>query len=221
MAARSAGMRIVLVVAVLAAVAVGTALLLADRPVAAALGEAASTAPVTASPTPTPTPAPSAEPVPEPAPEHVLQAAEVPQDDPATVFVEDDFVELPPVGIDEEADYGNDVTVTLDDVERVDGTGAGPGEVAGPSVLVTLTLHNDSDKAVDLGAVVVDMYTESGALGTPLLGDERTAVFEGRARPGRSVSATYVMRVPDPSNQIKVTVSYEAETPAVSFLGEV
>src|SRR5690606_41486289 len=78
-----------------------------------------------------------------------------------------------------------------------------------------------SSDLVDLGAVVVDLYTESEALGTPLMGDPRTAPFEGVAAPGDEVRASYVIRVPDDSPQIKVTVSYEAETPAVTFLGEV
>ncbi|MDQ2623810.1 MAG: hypothetical protein M3Y20_01485, partial [Actinomycetota bacterium] len=73
----------------------------------------------------------------------------------------------------------------------------------------------------DLGAVVVDLYSASGALGTPLLGDLRTQPFDGVAASGKSATATYVVRVPDESPQIKVTVSYEAETPAVTFLGEV
>lgn len=177
--------------------------------------------PVAAPTTPAAAPTPVAEPAPTDDPVTDVEAATVPLDDPATVFVEDDFLELPPVDLDEEADYGNSVVVTLDEVERVEGTGAGPGEVAGPSVLVTVTLHNGSEDDVDLGAVVVDLYTATDALGTPLLGDERTDVFEGVAEPGEAVTATYVMRVPDASPQIKVTVSYEAETPAVTFLGEV
>src|SRR5690554_4938676 len=192
MGTRAVVLRAVLVLAVLVVVAVGAALMLAERPAAEALAPAAPTAPATAA-TSSSTPEPTSAPTPEP----VVVEPQVDQDDPATVFVEDDFAELPPVDLDEEADYGNAVSVTLDEVERVDGTGAGPGEVAGPSVLVSLTLHNDSDDVVDLGAVVVDLYTATGALGTPLLGDQRTAVFEGSARPGKSVSATYVMRVPD------------------------
>ena len=217
MGARSTRMRVVLVALVLAAVAVGTTLLIVDRPAAEVLRP---NAPVTTAAAPSASPATTAVPSDEPVPP-ASPVVPVAQDDPATLFVEDDFEELPPVDLDAEADYGNAVTVTLDGVERVEGKGAGAGEVAGPSVLVTLTLRNDSDEKVDLGAVVVDLYTEAEALGTPLLGDERTKVFEGVVAPGKSVSATYVMRVPDPSPQIKVTVSYEAETPAVTFLGEV
>lgn len=178
--------------------------------------QAAPTHVLTATATPQVTAAPSAPPVVtvDPTP------SAAPEDDPATVFVEEDFAELPPVELDETAEYGNDVTVTLERVERVDGAGAGPGEVAGPAVLVTVKLHNGSRDKVDLGAVVVDLYTAAGALGSPLLGDERTAPFEGVAAPGDAVTASYVMRVPDDSAQIKVTVSYEAQTPAVTFVGE-
>ncbi|NLF05350.1 MAG: hypothetical protein GX593_10185 [Actinomycetales bacterium] len=216
MAARTLVLRIVLVVAFCAAVAVALALLLA-RPAPLALGTGPSPAPTVQTPEPTQDPVEA----PEPATPEQAEVVPVAEEDPATVFVDDDFDELPPVDLDEEADYGNDVVVTIDELERVHGKGTGPGEVAGPSVLVELTLRNDSDDDVDLGAVVVDLYTESEALGTPLMGDPRTAPFEGVAAPGDEVRASYVIRVPDDSPQIKVTVSYEAETPAVTFLGEV
>ena len=220
MVGRTMALRAFLVVVVLAAAV--TVALLAQRPASEALDPGAPTTPVAAPTSPEPAPpALSTEPAPTAEPAAQIEPVTASIDDPATVYVEDDFLELPPVDLDAEADFGNSVVVTLDEVERVEGTGAGPGEVAGPSVLVTLTLRNVSDDAVDLGAVVVDLYTATDALGTPLLGDERTDVFEGVAEPGEAVTATYVMRVPDASPQIKVTVSYEAETPAVTFLGDV
>ncbi|MDQ2624139.1 MAG: hypothetical protein M3Y20_03150, partial [Actinomycetota bacterium] len=138
MSYRARALRIVALVAVVAVVGVGV-LMLSRGPDPAGV----VTTPV-AGPTPTPRPTSSpttAEAIEPPAPESVT----VPVDDPASVFVEEDFAELPPVGLDEPADYGNDVTVTLDELERVDGEAAGPGEVAGPAVLVSITLHNASD----------------------------------------------------------------------------
>ncbi len=219
MTSRARVLRLVVLVVVLA-VAGGIAVALSRGEAPTALGPAAPVQGPVESPTPAATDEAAVAAGPE-ATEVEPSPTSAPEDDPATVFVEDDFDELPPVDLDEEADYGNDVTVTLDKVERVDGTGAGPGEVAGPSVLVTVSLRNGSTGDVDLGAVVVDLYTATGALGTPLYGDERTKPFEGVAATGDAVTATYVVRVPDDSTQIKVSVSYEAETPAVTFLGEV
>jgi len=198
---------------------VGIAVLLA---LAVALSRPATTppeAPPAAAPATEAGPAPEASQPQEPEPSLVPAAATEP--DPATVFEPEDFPELPPVDLEEEADYGNGVTVTVDEVTRTHGEGKGVGEVAGPSVLVELTLRNGSRDTVDLGAVVVDLYSADGRLGTPLFGDARTKPFEGLVEPGRAARASYVIRLPEGATEIKVTVSYEAETPAATFTGDV
>lgn len=160
-----------------------------------------------------------------------------PEEDPATASPDEpapdttdpalgsgtvDVVELPPVDITEEAEFGGDVSARIDEVARVDGEGQGVGERSGPALELTVEIINDSAEVVDLDYVVVNLYGPDGTPGPALLGDPRSAPFSGTLDPGATASAVYVHRLPDPdATTARVTVSYGAGAPTVVFAGEV
>lgn len=142
--------------------------------------------------------------------------------DPALGSGTVDVVELPAVDIAEEAEFGGDVSARIAEVARVDGEGRGVGERSGPALELTVEIINDSAEVVDLDYVVVNLYGPDGAPGPALMGDPRSAPFSGTVDPGKSATAVYVHRLPDPdAATARVTVSYGAGAPTVVFAGEV
>ena len=131
-------------------------------------------------------------------------------------------IQLPPVALDATADFGNAVTASLTQVDRVDGQGQGLGERDGPALAVSVEMTNDSAETVDLDYVVVNLYAPDGAPGSTLSGDPRSQPFSGLLAPGESRTAVYVIRIPaTAAGSATVTVSYGAAVPTVVFTGEV
>lgn len=128
---------------------------------------------------------------------------------------------LPPVDLDDPTETGG-VTVELVAVEAIEGTGRGPGNVAGPAVRVTVRLDNGSADPLDLFGVAVDLaYGEDGRPG-PTLDDPSAAPFSGRLAPGDSAEGVYVFRVPpDARDDITVSVGHQPGAAYVVFTGAV
>lgn len=129
-----------------------------------------------------------------------------------------------PVPLDQPTDFGNAVEVVLTKVERVEVEARGPGQVSGPSVRVQLGLTNGSAEALDLAAVVVNLYAPDGTPGAPMEGGEGFVPFTGALLPGATAVGTYTLRLPDgvPEDAaLYLTVGYDADVPTVVFEGEV
>lgn len=143
--------------------------------------------------------------------------------DPALAPTPVDVVELPPVGLDEVAEFGTGVRARVVSAERVDGQARGPGERSGPALAITVELVNETSAAVSLDHVVVNLAdAESGRPGSWITGDPRTAHFSGDLLAAESRVGVYVIRLPDPDvDEVRVDVSYGAQAPTVVFSGEV
>lgn len=199
---------LVLAAAVWAAVASG-----ASDDDAAPSGSTTSSATATsAAPEPTasataPDPAPSAEPTVAPAP----------TTDPAAPFVPGTE---PAVPLTATAEFGTGMSARVAGLESVDGVAEGPGEVAGPSVRVSVVLTNGTGAAASLDSTVVNLYAgEQLAPGEPLSGPG-VSVFTGTLAPGASATGVYVFRVPsDLRDHLQITVSYDPTSTTVLFEG--
>lgn len=133
-----------------------------------------------------------------------------------------EVVVLPPVGLADSADFGNEVTARLVTTSRVDGTGQGIGERSGPAMLLSIEITNGSAADIDLDYLVVNLYGPENAPGQLLLGDTRSAPMSGVLAAGQSRTGTYVLRLPDPDAlSVNVEVSYGADTPTAVFAGDV
>lgn len=131
-------------------------------------------------------------------------------------------VQLPPVGLDDVAEFGNEVSARIVSAQRVEGVGQGPGERSGPALRVAFEITNGSSEAISLDYVVVNLYGADGAPGSLLASDPSSEPVSGALEPGASASGTVVLRLPDPTaSTATVTISYGAEAPTVVFSGEV
>jgi hypothetical protein len=67
----------------------------------------------------------------------------------------------------------------------------GPGEVAGPAVVVRVRLTNDSSRTIDLNTVMVRLLQRDGQVPLPVTADPYTP-FVGTLGPGESRTGSYV-----------------------------
>lgn len=126
-----------------------------------------------------------------------------------------------PVDIDDTADAGNGVEVTLSRIRSVEAEANLPGEVGGPAVAVTVEVANGSRERIDLDRVTVDLATSAGASASPVL-DPDLEPLAGALDAGRTRSGTYVFTLADDERtDVSVRVRYSADTPTVVFTGSV
>ncbi|MCB0998324.1 MAG: hypothetical protein KDB40_03425 [Acidimicrobiales bacterium] len=126
----------------------------------------------------------------------------------------------PPVSIDDVADAGTGMQFRLERLEAVQGEANGPGEIAGPAVRVTVVATNDSNAAVLVEGLVVDLvYGPDQTSAAPLSGPG-VVRFAGEIAPRASQTGVYVFDVPvDQRAEVSVVVSYLASVSPVVFTG--
>lgn len=126
-----------------------------------------------------------------------------------------------PVALDAPARVG-DVTVSLADVDSIQGAATGPGDVAGPALRVTVRMANGTADPLDLLGVAVSMTYGSQSTPASPLGDPSVRVFTGTLEPGGSAEGIYVFRVPTGDRDaVTVSVGYQPGAPYAVFAGAV
>jgi hypothetical protein len=195
------------VVAALVVLALLGALVLGNRadevPVDRDASAATSVAPSPTSAAPSATPAPA---VPEPI---------APVADGAPV-------ELPPVPLDGRAEADSGVVALLPRIEAIEGSGSGPGNIAGPALRVTVRLENGSSDALFLDGVAVNVYYGDERTPASPLDDPSSAPFQGSLAAGDDAEGVYVVRVPEGARgNVTVEVGYQAGAPLLMFNGPV
>jgi hypothetical protein len=129
-------------------------------------------------------------------------------------------VSLPPVALTEVAATEDGITAAVEDLVSVEGSGAGPGQVAGPAVRVTVRITNGTGAPVSLDAVAVDLATGPDAAPASPLEDVSYAPFRGTVEPGGEAVGVYLFTVPeDDRDTVTVSVGYEAGAPYLVFTG--
>jgi hypothetical protein len=130
--------------------------------------------------------------------------------------------ELAPVAPDEPAESDDGLIAEITAMKAVEGEAVQAGEIAGPSVQFTLKLSNDTDSAIDLGLVAVNVYIGEGR--TPAIGliQPGGAPFEGTLDAGETAEGVYVYNIPeDQRGDVTLTLDYLAGAPAFVFRGDV
>lgn len=148
----------------------------------------------------------------------------VPAPDGGTV---EDVIESEPappemltVGLDQPAEVGGGVSARIDSVQSVDVEALTPGEVSGPAVVVTITITNDGDEAIDVTAAMVSLIGTDDILGQPTTSDPYQP-FAGLIEPGASGKGVYVFLLPeDAQGAFDVSVQYRAGTTIARFTDE-
>ncbi|PFG20465.1 hypothetical protein [Serinibacter salmoneus] len=102
-----------------------------------------------------------------------------------------------PVALDEPAELASEVTARLTQISTVEGTAAGPGEVAGPAIRVVVEVTNETGASITMTGSAVNVYYGSDRIpALPLSGPDIEA-FPTRIPAGESGLAALVFGVPE------------------------
>lgn len=167
---------------------------------------------------------PSADPGEDPTP----SASDTPEPSESESATPDPEATAPPVGesdspvapIDGSAEVFTGVTATVTNLESVQGEARGPGEIAGPSIRVTIALTNDTSTTLDLSSVIANAYSGPASDPAIQLDNPGSAPFTGAIEPGGSSTGVYVFNIPLANrDQVTIELDYGAEVPSVLFTG--
>lgn len=116
----------------------------------------------------------------------------------------------------------NGVSALIGTLSAVDGIAASPGEIAGPSIRVPVTLINTTSAAFPLDSLVISVdYGESRIPASELSGPD-VYRLTGEIAPGKSVVGAYVFTVPVADRDlVTVTVDLGADLTPLVFTGKV
>ena len=126
-----------------------------------------------------------------------------------------------PVPFDESVTTASDLKVTVDKVEGVTAGSNVPGEIAGPALKVTVTVHNAGATAVDTaGANLTLTYGGDAATPAPPVSDESAVLWPTSLAPNSSATGVFLFSVPAGSEgDVRVIVDLLASEPDVVFAG--
>lgn len=124
------------------------------------------------------------------------------------------------IGFDDTAPVADGVTVKIESLEAVDGEASQPGEVAGPSIRVTIAFTNNGSEAYSLTGAVANAYYGADLTPAIELAAPGGVRFPAQAAAGETVRGTFIFNIPeDQRDAVRVTVDYAAAEPAVVFEG--
>jgi hypothetical protein len=126
------------------------------------------------------------------------------------------------VALDGTAQVGDGVSATLPRIEEIQGSGTGPGNIAGPAIRVTVRIHNDTGQPVSVNEVAVNMAYGADMTPASPLDDPSQTPLVGTVQPGETAEGIYVFSVPsDARDSVTVEVGYQAGAPLLYFTGPV
>ena len=127
-----------------------------------------------------------------------------------------------PADTDEPVEYGDDVSVRIDDVSFAAETSQGPGSFPGRDYArLTLSIENGSSDPIDLGTSVLTVLDASGAAAVRVYAAEADTVdFAGALAPGDTATASYAFAIPaDARDEVTVVVDFDGEHTSAVFRG--
>jgi len=165
-------------------------------------------------------PAPIAQtdpPVVSPTPSQTPTQTPSPDDDDDDDDDDDEFDEdfgdtVVDVGDDGEAEFDSGLEVKLVTVKRTEVTGTGIGAANGPAYDIVIELDNDSDKKIDLSAVVVNVYTGKEPTPATPADAKGAAPLSGSVAAGATVRGRYFFGVTAYGDVVRVTLSTSADS---------
>ncbi|MBH0052873.1 MULTISPECIES: hypothetical protein [unclassified Salinibacterium] len=173
-------------------------------------GQFAPTATPGAAPAATPSAGASTE-----SPAATATATAAPVDGPAVP-------DVTPVPIEEPADVTAGLVAKVTKVEEVDGTARGPGEVAGPSLRVTVTMTNSTASVVSLRTTVISCYFGADRTPAPELREPGGAPLPASLAANSAIDGVYIFTVPaDQRGNVTLLVDYSVDVQPVVFQGDI
>ncbi|GAA5227771.1 hypothetical protein [Paeniglutamicibacter antarcticus] len=127
-----------------------------------------------------------------------------------------------PVALDESVPAGSSATMKLDAIELTNGTADGIGEVSGPSVLVTISIHNEHTDSLDLSRAELNVLFGKDRQPMVPLSDPRASKLASGVEAGESTKTTFVFAVPSTkSNELTVEFNSGNDAEIQQLVGEV
>ncbi|MFF2371803.1 hypothetical protein [Agromyces sp. NPDC058110] len=182
--------------------------LLGGSPKAPVVSSTDASATASASPAPATTAPPTKAPLPT-----------VPSVDPSPV---EQPPPADPVPIDEPAEIAPDLTARIASIEAVEGEAQGPGEVAAPSIRVTVEIANDTDAASSLANASITAYFGEDLTPAPELREPGGTTFPAEVPAGKTAEAVFIFSVPESErDDVTIMVDYALEVAPLQFHGSV
>jgi hypothetical protein len=208
---------IAVIIAVLALAAIIAAAVLTGAPGSPSGSETSSSA------TPDPTDAASATPGESgTAAPGEPSATAAPGEPPATAAPGEQPAAAPAVPMDESATINAGVTAKISNLEAVEGVAQAPGEVAAPSVRVTVDITNDTDAEVDLSTTVVTAYFGDDQTPALELNEPGASLMPATVAAGGTATGIYVFSIPpDQRQNVRIVVDYSVDVAPLVFEGQV
>lgn len=193
-------------------------ILVVALPLLVALGAAAivfaTLGPTSGGPAPGQTPGIS--PGTSPTPSATIGPSPAPGDDPAVP------TDKQPAPLNETAPITPGLTAEITRIEPVDGTARGPGEVAGPSLRVTVTIVNSTSADAPLNTTVVSSYYGADLTPAPELREPGGSPLPASVGAGKTVTGVYIFTVPEGDRRnVTVMVDYSVDVDPLVFQGDV
>lgn len=125
------------------------------------------------------------------------------------------------VGLKETADLPNEISIDITKVEAIETKAETPGEIAGPAVVMYVSIHNGSAKKVNIDSVIVTLTDGADGLGQPTT-SEPYQPFTGELAAGASAEGVYVFLIPTSDRHgLTLSVEYAAGQASAHFVGDV
>lgn len=127
-----------------------------------------------------------------------------------------------PVAITDPVVLRPGITADITRFESVTGAAAGPGEIAGPAIRFTVSVHNQSAAPASLEDALINV--EYGPNRTPALqlSGPGAARFPESVDVGATASAVFVFLLPlDQRDQVHIYLNYEVSSPIAAFAGSI
>lgn len=110
----------------------------------------------------------------------------------------------------------------LSRIEKVQGISNLPGEIAGPSLRVTVAFTNNTAAPVDLRGVVVNLYTGKALTPAIPLGQPGSRPFPATVAVGSTADGAFVFNVPvDQRAPVRIEVDLSTRGNVLLFQGPI
>lgn len=128
--------------------------------------------------------------------------------------------QAPPIGFDDEAEVVPGVRFTISQLEAVEGTAEGRGEIAGPALRFRVDVANDTAESVPLDTTVVNVYVGEAQSPAEDLSGPGVEPFPAAVAAGGTASGVFVFNVPvEDRDLVSIAVDYAVGVPIVVFQG--
>lgn len=130
--------------------------------------------------------------------------------------------DVTPIPIDEPADVTPGLVAKVTKVEAVDGTARGPGEVAAPSLRVTVTMTNSTSSVVSLRTTVISCYFGADRTPAPELREPGGVLLPASLAANSAIDGVYIFTVPaDQRGNVTLLVDYSVDVQPIVFQGDI